>query len=1158
MPVHQISRSPIWLSQLWELIHDLTGIDVFCHRDHEPQPPQPLFTEGNDSLDFAQVTAGNYIAGTQYDARAGNDTVTLPVNAAAAKAAGYDVAQIFHGGQGHDTIAGGGLTDRINGDDGNDTINGGNANDILHGNDGDDKLTGASGADQIFGDGGNDVLRRDSTDKFDGGAGFDTLDADRPNRDVIDLRSADFSNLERILTGGGNDDVTLSLTKVLTQTADHQFVADLGSGTDTLTIDLAGGWMATPGDVPLGPTAMAAGMSVAGMTQQTFTNGLNTVTIFTNAETVQFLSAPPPPPLFAMGNDVVDFAQVTIGNYQAGSLYNALAGDDTVTLPADAAAANAAGYDASKAFEAGDGDDRVTGGGLADIIHGDAGNDTIDGGGGDDRLTGGDGNDTLIGGSGTDQLFGSAGHDIWKWDSGDTFEGDEGFDTVDANLATGDTIDLRGTGLRDLERVLTGDGADTVTVSLDRIGEAADHQFVADLGTGADTLRIDPVGGWTETTPDSTLGPTGVDAGISVAGMTAHTYTNGIRTVTIFTNAETIELLPGELPPSLFTTGNDTVDFADVKAGSYLEGSQYDGLAGNDTVILPADAAAASAAGFILGQVFRGNDGDDIVTGRDLNDQIYGDAGADRLTGGGGNDILTGAEGDDVLAGSSGKDQLFADAGTDTLKWDSEDSFFGGEGFDTLDADLATGDAIDLRGTNARGLERILTGDGTDTVTVNLGQILAETADHQFVADLGNGADTLKIDLAGDWWTETTADPVLGPTGATAGIFIAGLTARSFTNGTDTVTIFSNAETVEIVPAPTMPIFTSGNDTVDFDQITAGSYPAGSQYDALAGDDFVELPSNAAAAAAAGFDPAQTLHLGEGNDTVIGGNLDDHAAGDNGNDVLIGGLGNDTFDGGSGQDQLTGAEGNDTLLGGADDDILNGAAGDDHLDGGAGIDQADYSFAPAVTVDLLAGTATGDGHDTLVNIENVAGSTLNDTITGNAAANRLDGGGGHDVLHGGGGNDTLDGGASTDQVFGDDGNDTLKWDADTFDGGAGFDTLDANRATGDPIDLRSANYTNLERIQTGAGNDTVTLSLNDVLADTADHQFVADLGDGADQVNIDLAGGWTATAANATLGPTAVAAGISVAGFTAHSFTNGTASVTIFTDAEVVNAQQVA
>ncbi|HEY1382679.1 MAG TPA: hypothetical protein VGF43_03645, partial [Dongiaceae bacterium] len=136
--------------------------------------------------------------------------------------------------------------------------------------------------------------------------------------------------------------------------------------------------------------------------------------------------------------------------------------------------------------------------------------------------------------------------------------------------------------------------------------------------------------------------------------------------------------------------------------------------------------------------------------------------------------------------------------------------------------------------------------------------------------------------------------------------------------------------------------------------------------------------------------------------------------------------------------------------------------------------------------------------------------------------------------------------------------DTLKWDsADQFDGGPGFDTIDANLSSADTIDLRGLGFVNVERIRTGSGKDTVTLSPSDVLSDTADNQFVADLGSSSpDTLNIDTAGGWTAAAPNSTLGPTGVAAGISVSGMTAHTFSNGVGdTVTVFTNAEVVNAQ---
>jgi hypothetical protein len=358
--------------------------------------------------------------------------------------------------------------------------------------------------------------------------------------------------------------------------------------------------------------------------------------------------------------------------------------------------------------------------------------------------------------------------------------------------------------------------------------------------------------------------------------------------------------------------------------------------------------------------------------------------------------------------------------------------------------------------------------------------------------------------------------------------------------------------------SPVPPLFTISNDVVDFNQVNAGTYQSGSQYNALAGNDTVTLAVDAAAAAAAGFDPAQTFNGGDGKDVVTGGTLNDLVSGGSGNDVSHGGGGNDTLAGDGSADSLNGGDGNDSLNGGSSSDTLIGGLGDDLLNGGSSNDTLDYTAAAGpVTINLALGTATGDGNDTLLNVENVTGSSFEDTITGNTVANVLIGGGGNDTIGGGDGNDVLTGGTGIDQVFGEVGHDTLKWDsADFLDGGIGFDTLDAILSSADTIDLRGANFANLERIRTGSGKDIVTLSLNDVLSDTADNQFVADLGSSSpDTLNIDLAGGWSTTAPNSTLGPTGVAAGISVSGMTARTFTNGVDSITVFSNAEVVNAQ---
>jgi Ca2+-binding RTX toxin-like protein len=105
---------------------------------------------------------------------------------------------------------------------------------------------------------------------------------------------------------------------------------------------------------------------------------------------------------------------------------------------------------------------------------------------------------------------------------------------------------------------------------------------------------------------------------------------------------------------------------------------------------------------------------------------------------------------------------------------------------------------------------------------------------------------------------------------------------------------------------------------------------------------------------------------------------------------------------------LTGNTGNNTLLGGFGNDVLNGGEGDDLLDGGSGTDRASYAGATAgVQVNLsIAGVqTTGMGDDTLVAIENVSGSSYDDTLIGNTLDNVLDGGSGLDMLIGGLGDD---------------------------------------------------------------------------------------------------------------------------------------------------------
>jgi Tol biopolymer transport system component len=192
---------------------------------------------------------------------------------------------------------------------------------------------------------------------------------------------------------------------------------------------------------------------------------------------------------------------------------------------------------------------------------------------------------------------------------------------------------------------------------------------------------------------------------------------------------------------------------------------------------------------------------------------------------------------------------------------------------------------------------------------------------------------------------------------------------------------------------------------------------------------------------------------GDGADNVLDGRGDDDIlTGGGGADTLIGGDGVDSIDyqdspaavtvdlaagtgsgGDAAGDSIDGVEAvlgsafDDTLTGDGNDNFLLGMGGADQLDGGAGTDLANYVFSPAgVTINLSNGTAKGGdaAGDVLTSIENVAGSNLDDTLTGDDNPNTLLGLDGDDVLTGRGGDDILTGAAGMDTFEGNGGTNT--------------------------------------------------------------------------------------------------------------------------------------
>ncbi|NET58204.1 MAG: calcium-binding protein, partial [Symploca sp. SIO2E6] len=449
---------------------------------------------------------------------------------------------------------------------------------------------------------------------------------------------------------------------------------------------------------------------------------------------------------------------------------------------------------------------------------------------------------------------------------------------------------------------------------------------------------------------------------------------------------------------------------------------------------------------FLFGGV--GNDhlygglGHDYLLGETGNDRLYGDDGSDKLYGGAGNDRLDGGNGSDILVGGAGNDNLYGGAGVDY--------FNGGEGIDAvhfqenfaITADLSQGRATYI---NDAGVEVVET-------LINIESLVGTAFDDTLIGDDGH-----------NW--------LYGNAG---------------------VDYFDGGE---------------GIDTVVFNEKFAINADL-SQNRATYIDD-------------AGTEVVETLINIE---SLVGTALDDTLIGDDGNNWFRGNGGADYIDGGEGIDTvifnekfaitadlsqnratyinnagtevvktlinieyLEGSAFDDILIGDDGNNLLRGNTGVDYFDGGEGVDTVGFVFEKfAITADLSQNRAIyindagTEVVETLINIENLEGSTFDDILIGDDGNNVLYGNAGADYFDGGEGTDTvvfnekfaitadlsqnratyindaevevvetlvnienLVGTAFDDILIGDDSNNRLQGNAgvDYFDGGEGIDTV---------------------------------------------------------------------------------------------------------------------
>lgn len=457
--------------------------------------------------------------------------------------------------------------------------------------------------------------------------------------------------------------------------------------------------------------------------------------------------------------------------------------------------------------------------------------------------------------------------------------------------------------------------------------------------------------------------------------------------------------------------------------------------------------------GNVIGQYagfeFGGTNSGDYQVGTVNNDRIRGFDGNDTLIGNKGNDFLYGGLGDDIYMFSKGdgSDRIDEDGGNDKIILGvgitSADVWFEKSGFDLI-VHYGAADLINIHnqyydqiyvgsGSNYR-VDSLALADGT-TYNLNMSFTFRGTDKDEGLTGT-NEADIL-IGLKGN-------DVLYGNKGADTYIFNIG-------DGVDT--IYEEGESSDMIRLGAG--ITAANIRFEINMFDLNIYYGTSDkivlstqyYDLIKGTNM--------------YGEVETLILNDGATYNLLGGL-----------TYTGTTNNDNVYGTKMSDTLIGLAGNDYLYGNGGNDILNGGSGNDYLDGGDGNDTATYAGnSSAVTVNLSLSSAqntVGAGTDTLYSIENLIGSSYNDTLTGDAKANLLEGGLGNDILIGGAGTDTLIGGLGADILTGGLDADIFKFMANGLDHNSDHIT-DFSKTQGDKIDIKDLLI----------GYDTVTKAITD-------------------------------------------------------------------------------
>lgn len=626
--------------------------------------------------------------------------------------------------------------------------------------------------------------------------------------------------------------------------------------------------------------------------------------------------------------------------------------------------------------------DNITGTAAGEVISGLDGDDVIRGEGGNDELYGGAGNDVLRGGSGVDAVYGGDGDDrivvVGDLSGGGKIDSDE-----DTAVLGFPLTDLNGKDLNEdesgaAETIDGGDGSDTLYVfgtadltnstvtGIEKVEIRSDVTFskaffdqnvVSSInGDGSSTLRI-------ESDQPITLDMTASDA------MTL----SGIGHIDLGENV-TVKL------DSLDDLGGARV----LSGKGAIKASGNQGLMNLSGFTVTSELALTNA------------DGSAATGANQMDNVIHG------TTGTAGNDYLIGSEASETMNPGAGNDLISGKGGDDTFNIDSagNKTILDTSGVDTLDLSGATVAAnIDLSEGGTLGTSTITLGTGSESSGKQpLDIFLLNDMSYSFNDDVyvvrelaGDLVSSIKasqpdtsfglgsyVDKPGDWFGSRYGDYVyktLNPITSDSGRFI---------------------------------------DALDLLEVKSGGDSREAQLEALyqvALRTIEDDKSSGTAADELGFRPGALRTV------VLTTDADYHRAGDN---ASAGPNNGDTvLDGdppGMGEDYPTVSAVKDALVKAnivpifAVTSYSKGEYQDlaDQLGRGAVVDLTPDSS------NLISSIQEGLETIKLDFIENVRGTPLSDTLTGNSLDNLIEGHNGIDTLKGLSGDDTLDGGDNLD------------------------------------------------------------------------------------------------------------------------------------------------